>query len=289
MSRLRIGISPCPNDTFAFHGLISGRIELPFETEFVIRDVEELNRLALASRLDITKVSFHLAGKVLSDYLILNSGAALGRGCGPLLLTRPGMDLASVAEPVVAIPGRNTTAALLLRLFFAHERPLSPREPVLEEMLFSEIPDAVASGQVDAGLIIHESRFTYQEKGLVAVEDLGRWWEEQTGSPIPLGCIVGKRALGTSVLKRFDKALKRSIEAALKEPGPSLSFARDYAQEISEDVMRQHIGLYVNEFTLDMGEQGRRAVEQLFQLAGQAGIISSHPGDGKGQPIFLEK
>ena len=281
--RFRIGISPCPNDTFAFHALITGAVELPFEAEFVIKDVEELNRLVLSGGLDISKVSFHLAGRVLADYMILNSGAALGRGCGPLLIAGSRLDPRLLQGERIAIPGRNTTAALLLKLFLSElGMDIDTLDQSLEEMLFSKIPDAVASGRVRAGLIIHESRFTYCEKGLVELEDLGRWWEETTGMPIPLGCIVGSRRLGPGLLARLDAALEKSIEAAHDRPGPAMDFAARYAQEISPDVMSKHIALYVNSFTTDMGQEGRAAVRTLFKRAHEAGIL---PAESPGAPF----
>ncbi len=289
--KLRIGISPCPNDTFAFHGIINGTISLPFQVEFSIHDVEELNQKVLNGELHLSKVSFHLAAKVLNRYMILNSGAALGRGCGPLLLKKELPD-SSHNDPTellkgstIAIPGSNTTAALLLRLYLQkHGLSVAQGDIKLKGMLFSQIEDAILAQVVHAGTVIHETRFTYADRGLVKLADLGEWWETETGKPIPLGCILGSRQLPIQTLSLFDNALKRSIEMAFRNPEPALEFAADHAREISMDVMKRHIDLYVNHYTLELGQEGREAIQTLFEMARQAGILS---GPAEQSEIFV--
>ena len=262
MNKLRLGISPCPNDTFAFYHLLETQDSLPFEIELFIADVEELNRRVIAGELDISKVSFHLLGHVADRYRLLRSGSALGRGCGPLVLTRRECQPAEVAEGTTALPGRYTTAAMLFRLFMA-ERGGSDIDTV--QMNFADIPDSVASGDVDAGVVIHETRFTYRQKGLHCMQDLGQWWEETTGMPIPLGGIIARRSLDPVQVQIFDKALRQSIEYAHANQDEALGFCARYAQEMEPDVMKKHIALYVNNFTLDIGDEGEHAVRFMLE------------------------
>lgn len=262
---LTLGFSPCPNDTFIFHALVHGVVQaqgLAFRER--LEDVETLNRLAAESALDVTKVSYGAVPHLLRDYVLLRSGGALGRGCGPLLVSRRPLAPASLSGARIAIPGRRTTAALLLRLFAP-----DAAEPV--EMVYGDIMPAVARGEVDAGLIIHESRFTYPAHGLVRVADLGAWWEGETGLPIPLGGIVARRALGGDVLRAVDDALRRSVEHAFAHPQASAAYVRAHAQEMDDAVARQHIELYVNRFSVDVGEEGERAVAELFRRAAAVG------------------
>jgi 1,4-dihydroxy-6-naphthoate synthase len=265
--RLTLGYSPCPNDTFIFHALTSGRVRVP-GVEFTERleDVETLNQLAQRGALDVTKVSYGAIPYLLEEYVLLRSGGALGRGCGPLLVTRGERTVEELEGGRIAIPGRMTTANLLLRLF-------GPSLPRGEEMLYSEIMPAVARGEVDAGLIIHESRFTYPEHGLVCLVDLGEWWERETGAPIPLGGILARRSLGEEMLSAIDSAIHDSVACAFDDPESSSEYVRAHAQEMAPEVVREHIRLYVNDFSLDLGESGERAVSELMERASDVGLI----------------
>ena len=268
---LTLGFSPCPNDTFIFHALVHGRAYgggLRFRER--LGDVETLNRLALDGALDVSKVSYGAIPHLLGEYVLLRSGGALGRGCGPLLVARPGTRLGGGSELRIAIPGRLTTANLLLRLW-------RPDLPEGEARVYSEIMPAVARGEVDAGLIIHESRFTYPRHGLAQLVDLGAWWEAETGLPIPLGGIVARRALGTETIARIDAALRRAVEHAFAHPTDSAEYVRCHAQEMEPAVMRQHIELYVNRFSAELGDEGERAVHALLQRAAGAGLTPA-PG-----------
>jgi len=279
MKDIRLGISPCPNDTFIFYHLLKKQ-RLPFKIEPVIADVEELNRLVLARELDVSKVSFALAGRVIPEYLVLESGAALGRGCGPLVLTRGDVSLDELAKARVAIPGKNTTAALLFRLF-------APKVKNLVEMPFNQIVDAICAKKVDAGCVIHETRFTYQEFGLKMLCDLGKWWEETTGMPIPLGGIIAKRSLPRAQLEILQNGIKTSMAFAEENFHEVQPFIAGLAQEISPQVQKKHIGLYVNEFSRDLGEEGRAAVLELFRRAAEIGLM---PNDSMDEaPIFLSQ
>ena len=264
---LTLGYSPCPNDTFIFHALVSGLVAvegLAFAER--LEDVETLNRLAGDAALDVTKVSYGAIPHLVRDYVLLRSGGALGRGCGPLVVAREGFDASRLAGARIAIPGRNTTANLLLRLF-------APDAPAGVEMVYSDIMPAVARGEVDAGLIIHESRFTYPAHGLAKVVDLGEWWEGDTGLPIPLGGILARRDLGEETIRAVDDAIRRSVEHAFAHPADWKDYVRAHAQEMDESVQRQHIDLYVNRFTVDLGDEGERAIHELFARARAAGII----------------
>ncbi len=265
---LSLGFSPCPNDTFIFYGLVHGvspSCGLRFAAP-LLEDVETLNRWALAGRLDVTKLSFHALGHVLDQYCLLSSGSALGRGCGPLLVTRPETAAGSLAGKRIAIPGKFTTAALLLRLFL-------PDCGELVEMRFDTIIAAVRDGLVDGGVIIHESRFTYQDKGLVCRQDLGQWWEHRAGLPIPLGCIAARRSLGREKILAIDLAIRASVDHSFAHPEQAMPFIRSYSQEMAEDVVRSHIGLYVNDFSRDLGEDGLAAIETFLDLGRKAGAL----------------
>lgn len=264
---LRLGYSPCPNDTFIFYALMHGRIPLHgFSIREELADVETLNRRALARELDLTKISYHAFGHLRSEYALLRSGGALGRGCGPLVVARQATSLERLRGKLIAIPGELTTANLLLQLHGAgYER--------LQVLPFDKIVAAVASGSVDAGLIIHESRFTYAGHGLVAVEDLGAWWEELAGLPIPLGGILARRSLGREVIEEVESAIRASVRYAFDHPEEARSYIRAHAQELDDAVINQHIDLYVNHFSLDLGEEGLAAVQELLHRAAAAGII----------------
>ncbi len=270
--KLSIGFSPCPNDTFIFDAMVHGKIDTEgLEFEVVLADVEALNQGAFAKSLDITKLSYHALGYALNDYALLHSGSALGRNCGPLLIAREAIPLHQVVSKKIAIPGKYTTANFLFSIAF-------PDALQKEERLFSEIESDVQSGRADIGLIIHESRFTFQDKGLVQLMDLGEYWEQRTGLPIPLGGIAVRRDLPQEIQQKVDRVLRRSVAHAQQNPEAPLEYVRQHAQEMNTDVMYQHIGLYVNEFTLDLGAEGRAAVERLFSMALEKKLIPAFEG-----------
>jgi len=272
---LSIGYSPCPNDTFIFYALTHGIIDLPgMELAApLLEDVETLNGWALEHRLDITKLSFHALGHVLDEYCVLSAGSALGRGCGPLLVARGPLDLVNSSRPLrVAIPGRLTTAALLFRLYLSS---YSQERLEVIEMRFDTIMEAIRQGEVDAGVIIHESRFTYGQLGLVCLQDLGQWWEESTGHPIPLGCIAARRSLGRDRIAAIDQAIRASVDWAFANPDACLPYIRQYAQELDSKVVFDHIGLYVNDFSRDLGPEGTAAIAAFLERGRGAGILPS--------------
>ena len=275
MNPLTLGYSPCPNDTFIFYGLVHGRIPGAPEFEEVLEDIETLNRLAMDAKLDMTKISFHAFAHMRANYCMLCSGGALGRGCGPLVIAREPFDATDLASKRVAIPGELTTAALLLRLH-------SPGLSDLVVLPFHEIMTATQSGNVDAGVIIHESRFTYPDYGLHKIVDLGEWWEASTGHPIPLGGILMRHDHGEDQIRRVDAALRASVEFAYANPDEVKPYIRAHAQEMDEAVMQQHIDLYVNEYSIDYGPDGEAAITDLLDRAESAGIVP--PSD---HPIFL--
>lgn len=267
MKQLSLGYSPCPNDTFIFYGLVHGLIDTDLQfMEPQLEDVETLNSWAMNSKLDVTKLSFHALGHILDDYCVLSAGSALGRGCGPLLVAAKEIDITTQKNIKIAIPGRYTTAALLFRMF-------APQCVNIVEMRFEKIMESIAKGEVDAGVIIHESRFTYQNDSLICLQDLGQWWEETSGQPIPLGCIAAKRSLGEEKIKKIDNAIRTSLDFAYQNPEDCLPYIRKYSQELDEKVVQDHIGLYVNEFSLQLGDVGLQAVESFLQRGRQAGIL----------------
>lgn len=276
---ITLGFSPCPNDTFIFDALVHNKIDTEgLKFNYVFGDVEELNRKAFLGELDVTKISYHALAYCLDKYALLNSGSALGFNCGPLLISKSGVgDLSEVNQWNIAIPGKYTTAYFLFRLAF-------PGATRVEEILFSEIENKVVSGEFGGGLIIHENRFTYEQKGLKKIIDLGEFWENLVHAPIPLGGIVAKRNLSLEVQSAIDRVLKRSVEFAFSNPESSMSFVKDHAQEMSEEVMKKHIQLYVNEFSLDLGEKGRKAVNTLFNTAIEKKLIPELK-----MPIFVTK
>lgn len=274
VSELTLGFSPCPNDTFMFHALVSGATNSPgVRLAPRLEDVETLNRLALAGEIDVSKVSYGAIPHLLERYTVLRSGGALGRGCGPLLVARRPLEPESLQSATIAIPGRMTTANLLLRLF-------GPGFPPGREMVYSEIMPSVARGEVDAGLIIHESRFTYADHGLVKVVDLGEWWEAETGTPIPLGGIVARRSLGEPLIGKIEAAIRESVEYAFAHPDASAAYVERHAQEMEQAVMRQHIDLYVNDFSVDIGAQGERAIEELLRRSAEVDRLAERRPPG---------
>ncbi len=274
MRTLSLGYSPCPNDTFIFYALVHGKIPTE-DVKFreILDDVETLNQMAGRSELDVTKVSFHALGHLREQYCLLHSGGALGRGCGPLLVSRGDYSLADLQNGTIAIPGRLTTAFLILQLL------CPPREESMRVMPFDRIVDSVRNGSVDFGLIIHESRFTYQKAGLKKVLDLGEWWEQETGLPIPLGAILARRTLGAELIRKVEGWIRNSVEYAFSRRSEPLSYIKKHSQEMEDNVIEKHINLYVNPYSLDLGEEGVRAIEELFKRAEEKGIMpqSSHP------------
>jgi len=281
--KLSLGFSPCPNDTFIFDAMIHQKIEtegLRFETSY--EDVESLNQKAFRSELDITKLSYHAFAYVTENYVLLHSGSALGFGVGPLLIckneefacTNSLEVFKSKNKPVdehfsnlrIGIPGKYTTANFLLSLAF-------PESKNKVEMKFSDIEAALLSGQIDLGLIIHENRFTYQNKGLIKVMDLGEYWENLTGGPIPLGGIMIKRNLPEEIKQKVNRVIQRSVEYAFENPESGIDFIRSHAQEMSAEVVKKHIELYVNKFSIDLGEVGKKAVQTFFDEAHKLGFI----------------
>jgi 1,4-dihydroxy-6-naphthoate synthase len=277
---LTLAFSPCPNDCFIFDAIVNRRIDLE-GIDFSVRlaDVEALNKAAFAGDVDVTKLSFHAYAYCADEYVLLDAGSALGNNCGPLLISKRPLTVDDVASGRlrIAIPGRYTTANFLLGLAF-------PAATDKTELLFSDIEPALLAEQYDAGLIIHENRFTYEAKGLKKIIDLGEFWERETGAPIPLGGIVIRRALPEAVKEAVNRVLRRSVEYAFAHRSASLPFVREHAQEMSEEVMYKHIDLYVNDYSIDLGTDGRRAVELLFERAAAAGVIP--PLD---QPLFLSE
>ncbi|MBI4961880.1 MAG: 1,4-dihydroxy-6-naphthoate synthase [Desulfomonile tiedjei] len=266
MISLKIGYSPCPNDTFIMAALAENRLATPLMFEPVVADVETLNQWAVEERLEVTKLSFMALGQVRNSYGLLSAGGALGWGCGPLLVARPGRTVADLGHGVVAAPGAMTTAALLLSLFHG-------KQPNFRHMVFSDVMPAVASGEADFGLVIHEGRFTLGSYGLESLVDLGSWWEQETGRPIPLGGIAVRRDLGYELAQMVDQAIRGSVLDALGSPDQTMSYVQSHSQEMDRDVMAQHIKLYVNSFSVDLSEEGREAVALLFAKAEEAGLL----------------
>jgi len=274
---LSLGYSPCPNDTFIFYALVHGKIDTAgIAYKEILEDVETLNQMARQARLDITKVSFHAFGHLRDMYCLLRSGSALGKGCGPLVVARDEYAMQDLRGKTIAIPGELTTAFLLLQVF----------DPELKQkvrvMPFHRIINAVKDGEADAGLIIHESRFTYQQEGLKQVLDLGAWWEQETGLPIPLGCIIARRGLGRELVQKTDALIRKSLEYAFSRREETKAYIKRHAQELDDSVIEQHISLYVNDYSLDIGDEGLHAIEELFRRATEQDIIPK-----SSQPLFL--
>ena len=260
---INLGYSFCPNDTFIFYALTHGRI--PGESVIEqLEDVETLNQWALSGRLEMTKISYHAYAHVREQYVALRSGGALGRGVGPLIVAREPLE--SLVGKTVAIPGAMTTANLMLTLS-------QPEGVKTRVMRYDQIMPAIERGEVDAGLIIHESRFTFAQHGLVKLLDLGQWWEGETGLPLPLGAILARRDLGLEKLRELDQAVRSSLEYAYAHPLEPKAYIRQHALEMEDAVMQAHIDLYVNEFSLDVGREGERAVTELFARAEARGLI----------------
>jgi 1,4-dihydroxy-6-naphthoate synthase len=260
--KLTLGFSPCPNDTFIFDALVNKKIDTEgFEFDVVLEDVETLNQWALQGRLDVTKLSFPAFFQSTGTYILLNSGSALGKGVGPLLISskQQGIKNEEINNAIIAIPGINTTANLLLSFAF-------PQAGQKQPMLFSEIENAVLSGKTDLGVIIHENRFTYQQKGLHKVIDLGEYWEQKMNAPIPLGAIAINRRFEKSIAEKVNLLVKKSLEHAFANYPLITDYVKQHSQAMEENVMRQHIELYVNNYSLDLGDEGKQAIEVLYKI-----------------------
>lgn len=274
---LRLGYSPCPNDTYIFFALTQGRIPIePFRLETTLADVEALNKMALKKTLDVTKVSIHAILHLLGDYGLLRSGGALGRGCGPLAVAREKTTMKELRDRPVAIPGEMTTANLLLQLEGTHRGPLVV-------MPFDKIMDAVRAGTVDAGVIIHEGRFTYASRGLHLALDLGEWWEKETGLPLPLGGILMRRDLGKEKAEFVAERIRESLLYARGHSEEAWPYIRGLAQEMAPDVIRSHIDMFVNDFSLDVGDEGEKAVRYMLEAAARQGGVTLPDA-----PLFLD-
>ncbi len=275
MHKLSLGFSPCPNDTFIFDALIHGKIDTEgLEFEVIMHDVEALNQRAFAGNIDITKLSYHAFAHLTHLYNLLDAGSALGKNCGPLLVAKKNMDRAEINTAQIAIPGKMTTANFLLSMAYPEAQHKTP-------VLFSDIENAVLDGRCQAGLIIHENRFTYAEKGLVKLIDLGEYWESTTGLPIPLGGIVVRKNLPQEIQDKVNRALRRSVEYAFAHTDDVMPFVRAHAQAMEEAVMRAHIDLYVNQFTIDLGVEGKAAVKEMFRIARETGVVP------EGREVFV--
>jgi 1,4-dihydroxy-6-naphthoate synthase len=262
---LSLAVSPCPNDTFVFHALVHGLIPGAPEVNLTFADVDVTNTAAERGEFDLVKVSYAALPWLLDDYQLLPCGGALGRGCGPLVLTRDDAGTPDLSGATVAVPGDRTTAYLLFRLWAADRPPAR-----IEVVPFHQIMPGVAAGKFDAGLVIHEARFTYPRYGLTALVDLGEWWEQDTGLPIPLGAILAKK--GAVDPQAAAEWIRTSVSMAWANPAASRAFVLENAQEMEADVVQQHIDLYVNEFTLDLGQDGYAAADALLGRSAAAGI-----------------
>jgi 1,4-dihydroxy-6-naphthoate synthase len=258
---LSLGYSPCPNDTYIFYAMANGRIDTdPYRFDILLSDVEVLNRKARQNALDITKVSISAVLNCLDDYCLLRAGGAIGRGCGPLVVAGNPVTMDEIKDLPIAVPGRMTTANLLLELHGVHRGPCI-------EMPFDRIMQAVALGEVAAGVIIHEGRFTYAAQGLSLVLDLGQWWEKEMAAPLPLGGIIVKRELGRETARFVEEKIRESLLYARSNPEDAWPYICSHAQEMEPGVIRQHIDMFVNDFSLDVGEEGERAIRLLVEAA----------------------
>ena len=265
--KISLGFSSCPNDTFIFDAMIHHKIDTEgIDFDVVMADVEELNKRALNQELDVTKISYHAFAYISDHYCLLDSGSALGKNNGPLLISKRKIYPDEINDLKIAIPGKHTTANLLFSVAF-------PKAINKKEYIFSEIEDVVLSNEVDAGLIIHENRFTYEKKGLKKIIDLGEFWENETHLPIPLGGIAIKRSIENDLQLKINQILRKSVEFALKNPKSGYLYIKSNAQEMDEDVMYKHISLYVNNFTVELGDDGRSAIKNLYEKATSLGII----------------
>lgn len=265
--KITLGFSSCPNDTFIFDAMIHNKIDTEgLSFDVIMADVEELNRRALNNELDVTKISYHAFAYISDNYCLLDSGSALGKNNGPLLISKRKIYQDEIDDLKIAIPGKHTTANLLFSVAF-------PKAKNKIEYVFSEIEDVVLSNEVDAGLIIHENRFTYEKKGLRKIIDLGEYWENETHFPIPLGGIAIKRSIDKDIQLKINRILKKSVEFAFKNPKSGYLYIKKNSQEMDDEVMYKHINLYVNNFSIDLGKEGREAIQFLYEKAFSLGII----------------
>jgi len=266
--KLTLGFSPCPNDTFIFDALVNNKIDTEgLEFDVVLEDVQTLNEWAIASKIDISKISYGVLPLVLNNYTVLDSGGALGKGVGPLLITRNNSQNENINSQTVAIPGRNTTAHLLFSFAYPDaQQKQFMRFDNIEKWLLDDHATIYNGHASRCGVIIHENRFTYQQKGLHKIVDLGEYWEEKTQSPIPLGGIVMKRTIDSSLQKTVDRLVKKSVEYAFGNYPFITDYVKQHSQEMDEQVMRKHINLYVTDYSLSLGEEGRRAVKKLLEI-----------------------
>jgi 1,4-dihydroxy-6-naphthoate synthase len=261
--KLTLGFSPCPNDTFIFDALVNHKIDTEgFEFEVALEDVQQLNQLAKQDKLDISKISYGILPLLTNHYILLESGGALGKGVGPLLVAKTPIPVDQINNCRIAIPGENTTAHLLFSLAF-------PKARDKQFMIFSAIEDAVLEGKTNCGVIIHEGRFTYARKGLVKIMDLGEYWEQKTGCPIPLGGIVMRKTFGTDIHKKINTLIRKSLEYAFQHYPLLPDYVKQHSQEMEEEVMRQHIDLYVNNYSLQLGADGEKAVRTFLDVYAQ--------------------
>lgn len=269
---MTLAFSPCPNDTFIFDALVNGKIDtggLSFEVH--LEDVQTLNEWAMQGKMDITKISYGVLPKLLEQYELLDAGGALGKGVGPLLIARPErmeellQNDPALQNATIAIPGADTTAHMLFSMAY----PAAHRKRFL---VFNAIEEAVLTGQVDAGVIIHENRFTYQDKGLAKITDLGEYWERELRVPIPLGGIVMKKGFGAEVHSKINGLIRKSVEYAFANYPALPAYVREHSQEMSEEVMRSHIDLYVNNYSIDLGPDGHQAVSKLLDIASKKSV-----------------
>jgi 1,4-dihydroxy-6-naphthoate synthase len=274
--KLTLGFSPCPNDTFIFDAMVHGRIDTEgLEFDYFLADVEELNKRAFAAEADITKVSYHAYAYIAENYLILDSGSALGHRNGPLLVSRQDMDSSDLTQARIAIPGKYTTANLLFSIAW-------PDAKNKKEYLFSDIPDILLKGEADAGLIIHETRFTYARMGLTKIADMGEFWEKLTGLPIPLGAIVIRKEFPLDIALKVNRVIRKSLEYAYKDSFASYRFVSENANDMDSTVMNNHIKLFVNEFTLDLGKHGKESINEMYRIASEKRVVPALP-----ERIFL--
>ena len=274
--KIKLAYSTCPNDTFIFYALAHNLIDcrgLKFEIE--LADVETLNQKAKAGVYDISKLSFAAIGHLIEKYALLRSGAALGRGCGPLLVAKPGFDVEQLPSKKIAVPGMWTTACMLLGLYLSIKPNSVP-------MPFEQIMPAVQRDEYECGVIIHEGRFTYEEYGLVSIVDLGEWWEEKTSLPVPLGGIAVRRDITSMVTRKIEHSIQSSVEYSFNHRNEADNYIKKYAQEMSSEVIRRHIDLYVNDFTLNLGKEGEEAVNTLFRMARNSKILPESKS-----PLFI--
>ena len=265
--KLTVAYSPCPNDTFMFHDIATGEFPLEgFELETHLCDVQTLNEMAMEGRFDVTKLSFHAYLLVEDEYQLLRCGAALGYGCGPLVVSSRQIDLEDLADCRAAVPGELTTAHLLFRLW-------APNVTDRIFVRYDRIMPMLAQDKADVGVIIHEGRFVYKERGLHLLADLGQWWQEKTNLPIPLGCIAARRSLGSQTIQNFEALLTRAISNSQANPTGTLEYVTRHAQEMDQAVLTKHIETFVNDYSIDLGDDGMAAVDKLQQLGKQAGVL----------------